>query len=63
MKKYLTAALRGRNPDNPIERARSNGKYQQRLEIGGDIANTITTVSKDSLVIEIENEKHFKKDA
>ena len=39
-------------------RGRSDGKWresehQQRLEIGGGISNSITSVAKDSLVIEI----------
>lgn len=31
--RYMIAASRGRNPDNPSERAKSNGKYKQMLEI------------------------------
>lgn len=49
-------AMRGRNPDNPSERGKSNGKYQQRLEINEKgISNTITSVQKDNLVIELQN--------
>ena len=49
----LIAAMRGRNPDNPSERGRSNGKYQQRLEINEHgTSNTITSVQKDNVVIE-----------
>lgn len=44
------AAMRGRNPANPSERAKSNGLYRQRIELGGDISNTVTTVQKDSLI-------------
>ena len=29
------AAMRGRNPANPSERAKSNGLYRQRIELGG----------------------------
>lgn len=48
----LSCAMRGRNPDNPSERGRSNGKYKQRIEMGNDISNTITSVQKDALVAE-----------
>ena len=52
--KYEIAASRGRNPDNPSERKRSEGRYRQRLEINrGGVSNTITSVQKDNLVIEI----------
>lgn len=45
--------MRGRNPDNPSERAKSNGNYSQRIELNkGGVSNTITTVSKDFLLIE-----------
>lgn len=57
----IIAATRGRNPDNPSERAKSNGMYQQMLEVGGDIANTLTSVQKDNYVIEIyarQDEEH-----
>lgn len=47
------AAMRGRNPDNPSERGKSNGNYQQRLEINENgTSNTITSVQKDNYVIE-----------
>ena len=47
------AAMRGRNPDNPSERGKSNGNYQQRLEVNENgTSNTITSVQKDNLVIE-----------
>ena len=42
--KVISCAMRGR----------SNGKYnKQNLELNVDIANTITSVQKDSLVCEI----------
>ena len=47
----ITCAMRGRNPDNPSDR-NSGIELEQRLELGGDIANCITTVQKDSLVAE-----------
>lgn len=65
--KYLTAAMRGRNPANPSDR-RAGIELQQRVEIGGEIANCITTVQKDSLVAEPiaqilrkRNERRIKK--
>ena len=48
----IGCAMRGRNPENPSERGRSNGKYKQRIEMGSNISNTITSVQKDSLVTE-----------
>ena len=45
--------MRGRNADNPSERAKSNGNYKQRFEPNrGGVSNTITSVQKDNLVIE-----------
>lgn len=53
MEEVKIAATRGRNPDNPSERKRSNGKYKQRLEINENgTSNTITSVLIDNLVIE-----------
>lgn len=49
----ISVAMRGRNPDNPSERGKSNGQYQQRLEMNkSGVANTITSVQKDSMVAE-----------
>ena len=49
----MIGAMRGRNPDNPSERAKSNGKYKQRLEMNNNgTSNTITSVQKDNLVVE-----------
>lgn len=45
------AALRGRYPKNPSDRE-AGCPTEQRLEIGGDISNTVTTVEKDCLVVE-----------
>lgn len=52
----VIVAMRGRNPDNPSDRRK--GIYlEQRLEINrGGISNTITTVQKDNLVLEINDE-------
>lgn len=44
-------AMRGRNPDNPSDRTRGI-PLEQRLEIGGGMANTLTSVQKDNLVAE-----------
>jgi DNA (cytosine-5)-methyltransferase 1 len=49
----MIGAFRGRNPENPIERARSNGRYKQRLELNENgTSNTLTGVQKDNMVIE-----------
>lgn len=49
----VIGALRGRNPENPNERGRSNGKYKQRLEINEKgTSSTITSVQKDNVVVE-----------
>lgn len=49
----MIGAMRGRNPDNPSERAKSNGRYKQRLEMNENgTCNTITSVQKDNLVVE-----------
>lgn len=46
-------AFRGRNPDNPSERGKSNGTYKQRLEMNTQgTSNTITSVAKDNMVVE-----------
>ena len=47
---YLIAALRGRDPENPSNR-KAGAPTAQRLEIGGMVANTLTTVQKDNLVL------------
>lgn len=44
-------AIRGRNHDNPSDRT-SGTPTEQRLEVGGDCSNTLTTVQKDNVVIE-----------
>ena len=49
----ISVAMRGRNPNNPSERGKSNGNYKQRLEMNeSGVANTITSVQKDCLVAE-----------
>ena len=61
----LTCAMRGRNPNNPSDRT-AGTPTQQRLEIGGTNANCLTTVQKDSLVVEPiaydEQNKYFRQD-
>lgn len=54
----ICIASRGRNPDNPSDRkSRGPGILQQRLEPNlTGICNCITSVSKDSLVLEIRHE-------
>lgn len=47
----LSCAIRGRNPDCPSDRT-AGINTEQRLEIGSDVANCVTTVQKDSMVIE-----------
>lgn len=48
---YVSCAMRGRNPDNPSDRT-SGIPTEQRIEMGGDVANCLTTVQKDSLIAE-----------
>lgn len=53
---YIAAAMRGRNPENPSDRT-AGIPTQQRLEIKSDgITNTITSVQKDTLVLEIRTD-------
>lgn len=47
----LTCAMRGRNPENPSDRTKGI-LTEQRVEVGGNVANCITTVQKDSLVLD-----------
>lgn len=51
VKEPLAVAQRGRNPQNPSDRAKGS-PTQQRLEFGDNVANCITTVQKDSMVAE-----------
>ena len=65
----ITYRMCGRNPDNPSDR-RAGIYTEQTIEPGSDIANCITSVQKDSLVIEpniltpkrTEYGKAFRKD-
>lgn len=47
----VSCAIRGRNPGNPSDR-RAGMPTEQRLELGGDVANCLTSVQKDSMVTE-----------
>lgn len=54
---YITevdiVAMRGRDKDNPSDRTKGNPNLEQRLEINSQrIANTLTTVQKDNIVLE-----------
>lgn len=46
-----SCAMRGRNPENPSDR-NPGIPTEQRIEMGGDVANCLTTVQKDSLIAE-----------
>ena len=51
----LCCAMRGRNPDNPSDRS-AGIPTEQRLELQEDnICNCLTSVQKDSLVLEIKS--------
>lgn len=53
MKEFLIVRMIGRNPDNPSDRT-AGIPTKQRLEINtSGVCNALTTVSKDSLVLEI----------
>ena len=67
MKSFMIAAMRGRNPDNPSERAKSNGNYKQRLEPnrGGYLIplprfRKTTSLSNTSLNLSSEREPNKK---
>lgn len=47
----IICAMRGRNPDNPKSR-KAGIPTVQKLETGGYVSNTLTTVQKDNLVAE-----------
>lgn len=51
---FAMFALRGRDRDNPSLRTRSTANFEQRMEIvGGGQTCTITSVTKDNLVLEL----------
>lgn len=54
--KYYCVASRGRNPNNPSDRT-AGCPTEQRLELNKDgVTNTITSVSKDNYILEVEND-------
>lgn len=47
------ARMCSRNPENPSDRGKSNGRFVQMLELKHDgTSNTLTSVQKDNLVVE-----------
>lgn len=55
----IIVAMRGRNPENPSDR-RAGIELEQRLEPNTEgIANTITTVEKDNMVLETCKVEHI----
>ena len=50
---YRIARIQGRNPENPSDRTKGSPTVQ-RLEIGGRISNTVTSVQKDNMVLRYE---------
>lgn len=61
MKQFLIVAMRGRNPTNPSNRT-AGIPTEQRLEVNTQgVCNALTTVAKDSLVLEITyGKENFK---
>lgn len=58
MKNYIIVASRGRNPDNPTCRDPGLPTEQQLEPNLCGVCNTITSVQKDNLLLEIkQNEK------
>lgn len=58
----IIVAMRGRDKDNPNHRGKANENYQQRLEPnewGG--CNTLSTVQKDNMVLEIYEVENQRK--
>lgn len=47
----ITCAIRGRSDGDWLV-----SEHCQRLEVGSDIANSITSVAKDSLILEVYEE-------
>ena len=53
MKRYMIVASRGRNPNNPSDRT-AGVPTEPRLEVNKrGVTNTLTSVQKDNLVLEI----------
>lgn len=57
----VVGAMRGRNPDNPSDRA-TGLPTKQRLEVNDKgVCNALTTVQKDNLVIEAEKQDYVSR--
>lgn len=57
----VVGAMRGRNPDNPSDRA-TGLPTKQRLEVNEKgVCNALTTVQKDNLVIEAEKQDYVSR--
>ena len=54
MKKRIPIAIRGRNPVNPSDRTPGIPSVQRIEPQQENICNTLTTVNKDTMVLEIE---------
>ena len=53
-KQIYIVASKGRDPENPSDRSPGNTNLEQRYEINkSGCTNTITSVSKDNLVLEV----------
>lgn len=55
----VNCSSRGRNPDNPSDRT-AGIVLQQRLELGGEVSNALTTVQKDNYVAIPQEELPFR---
>lgn len=53
MKKRIPIAIRGRNPENPSDRTPGIPTIQRIEPQQENICNTLTTVNKDTMILEI----------
>lgn len=53
MKKRIPIAIRGRNPENPSDRTPRIPTIQRIEPQQENICNTLTTVNKDTMILEI----------
>lgn len=53
MKKRIPIAIRGRNPENPSDRTSGIPTIQRIEPQQENICNTLTTVNKDTMILEI----------
>lgn len=56
MKKRIPIAIRGRNPVNPSDRTPGIPTVQRIEPQQENICNTLTTVNKDTMILEIAEE-------